>query len=859
VTPERWQQIDKLLEAALDLDPGEWPAFLEKASAGDDSLREILLNFKSLLSDKAFIKNAPADEIRFQLLRKLNPLPEMIGPYRIQNLLGKGGMGEVYRAIDTRLDRTVAIKVLPQHLTTDYAAWKLFRREAKAIAALNHPNILAIYEFDTTNGISFVVTELLEGETLRTRINREPLELKRATEIVMNIAEGLSAAHSKGIIHRDLKPENIFITSEGRVKILDFGLARIIPAVSKEEVTQASTRSIETEIGMIRGTIPYMSPEQLRGDDVDARTDIFSFGSVLYEMLTGSKAFHRNSKQETIGAILHLEPLPLSQAISPPMREIVSRCLKKDRTQRFSSAQELLGALRMVSAAEPVSSRVSRYPQGLWLITGLIVLLAIAAGLFWNIKRGGISGGLEKIGSVAVLPLQNLSGNSNQEYLVDGMTDELIAELSKIKSLKVISRTSSMQYKGAKKTLPEIARELNVDALVEGSVVREGDQVRINVQLIHGVTDRHLWAQSYERHMQGALALQGEMAQAIVEEIHAQLTPQEQKRMSNKRLVNAAAHEAYLKAKYHFHNSNTVDEFQKAFGLIQQAAGLDPQDALIQATLGQFWLNSGAWGLTPSAEAYSKANEAALRAVKLDDNLAEAHQIVGKVHHYFTWNQAAAGVEYRRAIELKPNDSVIRSEYAWFLCRTGQFSQALAEAKQAQELDPIKLTRILDLAMILHYSRQYEKALAEYQKLLEVSPNDTYARYQLSRFYLATGQFESAESELKHLQKYDPSDPLFKPLLGVAYGLSGKKEEATKILKDLQERRNREYVRPYMLAELYNALGEKEYSLDWLEKACDEHDDWVVYIYIDPLSDPLRSEPRFHEVLKRVGLPATTQ
>ncbi|MCI0606376.1 protein kinase [bacterium] len=577
-----------------------------------------------------------------------------LGPYQILGSLGAGGMGEVYRAKDSRLDREIAIKVLAEHLAEDPSALRRFEREAKAIATLSHPHILSIYDVGTHEGISYVVTELLRGETLRTRMTHELLESSRAIEIGIAVAEGLSAAHSKGVIHRDLKPENIFLTSDGHVKILDFGIARLVPPPG-QEVSEAPTKSVETEVGVIRGTIPYMSPEQVRGAEVDARTDIFSLGCVLYEMLTGSKAFHRSTNQETIGAILHKEPPPFSEEVPAPLREIVSRCLRKEKTQRFASAQELLGALEMVTTVtEAVSSRVLRPGRNLWFFAAVFVLIAIAGGVLWKSKKKS-PGSLEKIQSIAVLPLQNLSGDSNQQYLVDGMTDELIAELSKIKSLKVISRTSSMQYKEAKKPLPDIARELDVDALVEGSVFRESDQVRITVQLIHGITDKHLWAQSYQRQMQGMLTLQGEMAQAIAREIQAELSPQEQKRLTYTRMVNPAAYEEYLKAMYFYRKSYTVEEFQKAFQLVQHAVDLDPQDPLFHAALGNLYLDSGLSALLRPSEAYTKANQAALRAVQLDDNLAEAHEILGRIHHYYTWDQTAAGLEYRRAIDLKPN------------------------------------------------------------------------------------------------------------------------------------------------------------------------------------------------------------
>ncbi|HSE39389.1 MAG TPA: protein kinase [Acidobacteriota bacterium] len=779
-----------------------------------------------------------------------------LGPYKILAPLGAGGMGEVYRARDTRLDRDVAIKVLHEDLSASADDLKRLQREAKALAALNHPNIISIYEFDTTNGISFLVTELLNGQTLFADIAKSPQEQHRSLRIAIAVAEGLSAAHSKGVIHRDLKPENIFVTSDGRVKILDFGLARLRPIPAEPEI--APTRSAESEVGLLRGTVPYMSPEQICGMDVDERSDIFAFGCVLYEMLTGRRAFLKNSKAEILGAILHQEPPELSDEIQAPLREIVSRCLQKDRTQRFASAQELLGALKMVSTAqEPMDRQAPRLRHGgRWLVVAILVLLSITATVLWKQKKSAF-GSLDKIESIAVLPLQNLSKDSNQQYLVDGMTDELISELSKISALKVISRTSSMQYKEVRQPLPEIARKLDVDALVEGSVLREGDQVRITVQLIHGPSDRHLWTQSYQRKMQGVLAMHSEVAHAIAREIQAKITTQEKGRMSDIPQVNPEAHDAYLKAMYYRAQSKDLPEFQKAFQFIQQAAELDPRDALIQSRLADFYLDFGLWSVLPSSEAYTKANETALRAVELDENLAEAHRILGRVHHYYTWNQIAADVEYRRAIDLKPNDAEIRSEYAWYLCRTGHHEESISEANKALQLDPLSLARIFWVGMTLHYSRHYEKALVQYKKVLELVPDDTQTRYQLARVYLARNQFEDGISEIKKLQALDPSDPLFTPLLGLAYALSGKKGEAKKIIKDLQEKRNRQHVRPYMLAELHTGLGERDRALEWLEKACDERDDWVVFLHVDPNMDPLRSEPRFHALLKRVGLPTT--
>jgi serine/threonine protein kinase/Flp pilus assembly protein TadD len=764
VTPERWQQIDRILEDALDLNPAEWPEFLQNTCANDESLRnEILLILQSLHGEEKFLETPPENEINQVLFQKQNAIPESIGPYRILNLLGKGGMGEVYRAIDTRLDRKVAIKVLPQHLMTDPAALKLFHREAKAIAALNHPNILAIYEFDSTNSISFVVTELLEGETLRVRIGREPLEPKRALEIAIAAAKGLSAAHSKGVIHRDLKPENIFLTSDSGVKILDFGLARVIPAISEEEITKASTKSVETAPGIIRGTIPYMSPEQLQGNDVDARTDIFSFGSVFYEMLTGVRAFHKSSNQETIQAILHQEPHPLSEKIPLSIRETVSRCLKKERAQRFTSTQELLGALEMAAITE-TGPRPKIHQNRRVLSAGIaLAIVIVLLSFFWSpLRQRFFPAPSIKIRSLAVLPLKNLSGDPKQDYFADGMTEELIARLASIKSLRVISRTSVIEYRNPRKPLPEIAKDLNVDAIVEGSVLYAGQNVRITAQLIEGSTDRHLWADSYEGEIANIFALQNQVARAIAEEIRITLNPNESALLSASTRVTPAAYQAYLRGIEFTRSPDLLQGWKQATEMFEQAVSLDPQFAKAFAQLGEAHSAMFHFKLDISQERLQKAKVAIDRAFQLHPGLAEAHRALGFYYYFGQKDLNQALKEFSTAQKDLPNDIRVLEGIALIYRRQGNLDASIANFKRIMELNPLDSVTPFSIGEAYTIMRNYAEADHYYDRSIALDPGQKNSYGSKAQNYLLwKGSIKDARAMLEKIRgKEDAFDIL---------------------------------------------------------------------------------------------------
>ena len=555
-----------------------------------------------------------------------------LGHYRIAEKIGAGGMGEVYRAHDEHLDRDVAIKVLPAGMLSDQSARRHFRKEALALSKLNHPGIATIYDFDTQDRMDFLVMEYIPGITLNRKVAGRPLAEKEVIALGTQLAEGLAAAHAEGVVHRDLKPGNLVVTGDGRLKILDFGLAKLRLPIIPGAVTESVTDSQATA-----GTLPYMAPEQLLGEEVDARTDIHAAGAVLYEMATGKRPFGKLDHAQLIAAILRQAPVPpaqLNSQVSAELERLIGKCLEKDPENRYQSAKELAVDLRRLGAPSTVTAswRVVKRPRsrvGRKVLLGLTGVLTIAALLLgfnlkgWRQRLFGMEAGA-RIHSLAVLPLVNLSGDPQQEYFADGMTEELITDLSKIGSLKVISRTSVMQYKDAKKPLPQIGRELGVEGVIEGSVQRVGDRIRISAQLIYAPGDTHLWAESYDRDLHDVLKLQGEVAQVIANEVNAKVTPKEQARLADNRRIDPEAHQAYLQGRYYW-NKRTEESIRKAISYFQQAIDKDPNYALAYTGLANSYVVLGTYSSVPWQETYRQAEAAATKALEIDDNLAEAH------------------------------------------------------------------------------------------------------------------------------------------------------------------------------------------------------------------------------------------
>jgi serine/threonine protein kinase/Tfp pilus assembly protein PilF len=789
-----------------------------------------------------------------------------LGPYEIVAPIGSGGMGEVYKARDTRLGREVAVKVLPPEFSTDPERLRRFEQEARSASALNHPNILAIFDVGTHGEAPYVVSELLEGETLRERLAGASLPARKATDYATQIAEGLAAAQEKGIAHRDLKPENLFVMKDGRIKILDFGLAKLTrPEVPSCPLTEAPTSPPETESGVVMGTVGYMSPEQVRGQPADPRSDIFAFGAILYEMLTGRRAFRGISPADTLSAILKEEPefAPPRPDASPALEHIVRRCLEKSPQERFQSARDLAFALRETSSgsvpSEAVSLPVPRSRSILWLAPlGLLALLAAliavnAGGLRERLFKGS---GPARIQSLAVLPLENLSKDPEQEYFADGMTEELISDLGKIRALRVISRTSAMRYKGTKKSLPEIARELGVDALVEGSVLRAGGRVRITTQLIQAATDRHLWSESYERDLKDVLTLQSEVARSIAREIKIALTPQEQARFAEARPVDPEAHELYLKGRYYL-VKNTPEAAQRALEYMKQSIDKDPAYAVAYAGLANTYAGLGYTGMDvlPPREAMPRAKAAALKALELDDTLAEAHTNLGLVRWAYDWDWPAAGKDLRRAIDLNPSFATAHFRYANYLCSLGRFDEAVAEHKRALELDPLSLIINHAQAWPYHLSRRFDQAIEKYQRTLEMEPNFARTHLRLGEAYTAKGMYREAIAEYEKFSALGGGSTMAMALIGNAHAQAGGRHEALRALEELTAESKRRYVPAFHFAIVHAGLGDKDQAFASLDRAYEERSQFLVDLKFEPILDPLRSDPRFAELVRRVGLP----
>lgn len=776
----------------------------------------------------------------------------MIGPaisrYTIREQIGAGGMGIVYRAHDEQLDRDVALKVLPRGALADEVARRRFRGEALALAKLNHPNIETVFDFGTENGLDYLVTEYIPGITLDAKIAGRALPEKEVLNLGIQLAEGLDTAHSQNFVHRDLKPGNLRLTPDKRLKILDFGLARLVPTASETAVT----RTPEANKGLM-GTLAYMAPEQLRDETVDRRSDLWSLGAVLYECATGARPFPETNVTRLIDSILQEQPvLPTSinRHLSQSLENILLKCLEKDVENRYQSVRDLLVDLRRLSAG--ISTNVivrGPKPRRRHSIAAAVAITAVVlALLLWRGKW--FSGSSTRIDSLAVLPLENLSHDPEQEYLADGVTEALITDLGQIRGVRrVISRTSVMRYKTDRQPLRDIARQLNVDAIVEGSVFRSGNTVEVTARLLNAQTDTQLWSKSYQRELRDLLSLQTELAYTIANEMKVTLTPKDQERIKTPRPVAPAAQEAYLKANYL--KTGTYEQRKKARQYYEQAISLDPNFAAAYAGLSDSYWDTPD---RPAQEVMPKAKQYALKALELDDSLARAHTALASIHFYGDWDWEGADKEFSRALELNPSDAEAHRMYSVFLSAMTRFDQARTQILDSQALDPLSAYNDTTAGWTFYCARKYEEAAKQCQKALELAPNFDGAHACQGYSYLGRGLYHQAINEFQKALNLSNGDAVRAVWLGRAYAQAGERANALKILTQLQDQFKLTYIPPYFIATLYVALGDKDQSFVWLDKAYAQRDLYLAWIKFDPAVDPLRSDPRFQELQQRLRL-----
>src|SRR6266498_570552 len=743
-----------------------------------------------------------------------------IGPYEVLTLLGEGGMGEVYRGRDPRLGREVAIKVLAPDSARDNDAIARFEREARAIAALSHPNVLSIFDYGDQDGTFFVVTELLEGETLRDRLTSDIIEWRAAVDIGAEIAEGLAAAHARAVVHRDLKPENVFLTREGRVKILDFGLAQTDPFLTMEDTGNLPTKKFQTDPGTVVGTLAYMAPEQLKGEAVEGTADIFSLGCILFEMVTSRKPFQRGSGAATIAAILKedIAREDLAEAVPPEFQRVIEGCVEKNPLQRFQSARDLALTLRAISSSSST-------------LTDLLP------------RRRTKS---KSIDSIAVLPLQNGGNDPNTEYLSDGVTEGVINKLSQLPKLKVMARSTVFRYKGRDVDPRAVGRDLRVRAVLSGRVQHVGDRIVINVELVDALDGSHLWGEQYNRQIADLVELQEEMSREIAEKLRLRLTGAEKKRLRKRSTENTEAYQLYLKGRYQW-NKRTEESLKKGIVHFQDAIENDPSFASAYAGLADSFVTLATNIPLPPREAMPKAKAAATQALEIDDGLAEAWASLAAVKWWYEWDWEGAEAAYNSAIKLNPNYATAHDGYAQLLCARGRFDASLEQVRKAVDLDPLSRIIVVHSGWPFYFARDYESAIGRFEKALELDDNFIPAHGWLG---MALGQQHRYEEALASFQRALATDrvPILLAMLAHTRAIAGQRREAEMILSMLGEQAKTRYISPYDIAVIHVGLGDRAAALAKLQEAYEDRSAWMVFINVDPRLDPLRDEPAFQEL-----------
>ncbi len=791
----------------------------------------------------------------------------LISHFEVVARLGEGGMGVVYKARDTSLDRFVALKVLQPYAVADPERRRRFVQEAKSASALNHPNIVHIYEIGEHEGSLFIAMEYVDGYSLNDLIlGKEPLALPLILRISVQIADALATAHASGIVHRDLKPSNIMISQTGLAKLVDFGLAKLVEAPAEEEVSQTEeTRSMRkvaprTQEGTVIGTAPYMSPEQAEGKKVDARSDIFSFGAVLYETLTGKRAFSGATRMATLTAVMREEPAPVSQSVPDApvdLVRVIDRCLRKDlgrRAQNMSDVKIQLEEIREGSSSAPHSAAtvavsqttapVVRRPFLPWMIAAAVLVIA---GIGFYMWRGQSA---RPIDSLAVLPFLNAANDPNTEYLSDGVTENLTNSLAQLPNLRVAPRMSSLHFKDADPK--RAAAELGVRALLTGSVRQQGDALAISVELIDAADNRHIWGQRYDRKTADLAAIQQQITSDVADKLDRKLGGVERQQIAKRYSTNSEAYRQYLEGHYLLEKI-TPEGISKGLELMRQAIDKDPTFAPAYEGLSYgYWMPVDLF--TAPQEGMPKAKVAAAKALELDDTLAEAHLDMGCILFMYDYDWPRAGKELQRALELKPDYARGHELYGWYLISVGRVNEGAEESRKAVQLDPLNAETNWQVGLNLHLAHQDDETIQLLDKGIEMSPNFWPSIMTIGQAYAAKRELPRAIEQFQQARKIEPDAPWPLAELGHAYAVSGKKVEAEKALQELLAWRKRTYITTYHMAQVYLGLGNRDQAMANLEKAYEERSTLITFLPMDPEMDPLRADPRFKDLLKKVGL-----
>ncbi len=906
MTPERYQRLGQLFGAALELAPDQRPAFLDqvcgRAAGDDEGLRAAVEKLlASHLASETFLGRSAIDVAAALFAQnQASLLGQTVSHYQILSLLGAGGMGEVYLAEDTQLKRRVALKILHAELTNQREPLQRFEQEARAASALNHPNILTIYEIGETNGLQFIATEYVGGETLRDRLQSAPLPISETLDITMQVVAALEAAHQAGFVHRDVKPENVIVRQDGLAKLVDFGIAKLTERRLEDLEAEGATRTlIKTSPGTVLGTVAYMPPEQVRGQTVDARTDEWSLGAMLYEMLTGRLPFTGNTVNDTIAAILKTEPEPptsFNSEIPAELERIVLKTLRKNPEERYQHSKSLLIDLRdlkedldfgaklkrtrtqdnvevllaseqatgaqlpqmnapnlihTTSSAEYFVSEIKQHRRGVLLVLTILLLTIGAAYLGYYRYFRAASG--SPIDSIAVVPFVNQSGDAAVEYLQDGLTDSLIISLSRLPQLRVMARSTVFRYKGREIDPQTVGRELGVRTVLTGRILQRGDTLLVSAELVNVADGTQLWGEQYSRPTADLLAVQQQIVREISSHLQFRLSGAQQRQLNKGGTSDNEAYRLYLSARYSW-NKRTADDINRSIEQFQQAIDRDPNYALAYVGLADCYLVQGTYAGTPTTEVMPKAEAALEQALRLDETISEAHATKGFVHIYsLEWDQAEK--EFQRAIALNPNYATAHHWYSEYFRIRRRFSEQAREIKRAQELDPLSPSMGANLGRAYLNLGDTDAAIRECKRALELNPKFSLAHHFLGLTYVEQHRYDEAIAEFQQAVDSSKRADLFVAGLGVGYAAAGRRAEALTMIRELEEKYSKKEATGFDLALVYAALANDDEAIAWLEKDFAGHNmSGLIYVASTIIHPRLRNDPRYQDLLQRMHL-----